>query len=76
MKILDITEANASLVEYIKSLSEEAIIITNNGEPIAVLVNLENIDLESISLTSNLKFIQMTGHHELDEQDVLSKGYF
>lgn len=39
MKIVDITEANASLADYTESLSGEPVIITNNGEPIAALVN-------------------------------------
>ncbi|BAZ16078.1 hypothetical protein NIES4071_79530 [Calothrix sp. NIES-4071] len=59
MKIVDITEANASLAEYTSGLSGEPVIITNNGEPIAALVNLENVDFETISLSSNPKFIEM-----------------
>lgn len=59
MKIVDITEANASLADYTESLSGEPVIITNNGEPIAALVNLENVDLETVSLSSNPKFIEM-----------------
>jgi prevent-host-death family protein len=59
MKIVDITEANASLAEYTSGLSGEPVIITNNGEPIAALVNLENVDLETISLSTNPKFIEM-----------------
>lgn len=76
MKIVDITEANTFLAEYIKSLSEELIIITNKGEPIAALVNLKNVDLETISHSSNSEFIQMIGYKKLDEQEVLSRGYF
>lgn len=59
MKIVDITEANASLADYTESLSGEPVIITNNGEPIAALVNLENVDLETVSLSTNPKFIEM-----------------
>lgn len=59
MKIVDITEANASLADYTESLSGEPVIITNNGEPIAALINLENVDLETVSLSSNPKFIEM-----------------
>lgn len=59
MKIVDITEANASLADYTEGLSGEPVIITNNGEPIAALVNLENVDLETISLSTNPKFIEM-----------------
>lgn len=50
MKIVEIAEARGTLAEYTSSLSEEPVIITNNGEPIAALVNLENVDLETVSL--------------------------
>lgn len=59
MKIIDIAEANASLADYTSGLSEEPVIITSNGEPIAALVNLENVDFETISLNTNPKFIEM-----------------
>lgn len=59
MKIVDITEANASLAEYTSGLSEEPVIITDNGEPIAALFNLENVDFETISLSTNPKFIEL-----------------
>lgn len=49
MKIIEITEANATLAEYTSSLSEAPVIITSNGQPIAALVTLENVDLETIS---------------------------
>lgn len=59
MKIVEIAEASATLAEYTSSLTEEPIIITNNGQPIAALVTLENIDFETIALSSNPKFIEM-----------------
>ncbi len=59
MKIVEIAEARGTLAEYTSSLSEEPVIITSNGEPIAALVNIENADLETISLSTNPKFIQL-----------------
>lgn len=59
MKIVDIAEATATLAEYTTDLSEEPIVITNNGKPIAALITLENVDLETISLSSNPKFIEL-----------------
>lgn len=59
MKIVEIAQARGTLAEYTSSLSEEPVIITRNGEPIAALINLENVDLETISLSSNPKFIQL-----------------
>lgn len=59
MKIVEIAEAMGTLAEYTSSLSEEPVIITSNGEPIAALINIENVDLETISLSTNPKFIQL-----------------
>jgi antitoxin (DNA-binding transcriptional repressor) of toxin-antitoxin stability system len=58
MKIVEIAEANATLAEYTSAL-EEPVIITENGQPIAALVTLENVDLETISLSTNPKFLEM-----------------
>lgn len=59
MKIVEITEANSTLAEYTSGLTEEAVIITDNGQPIAALVTLENVDMETISLSTNPKFIEL-----------------
>jgi prevent-host-death family protein len=59
MKIIEIAEANATLAEYASGLSEEPVIITSNGQPIAALVTLENVDFETIALSSNPKFIEL-----------------
>lgn len=57
MKIVEIAEANSTLAEYTSGLTEEPIIIVSNGQPVAVLVALENVDLETISLSTNPKFL-------------------
>ncbi len=59
MKIVEIAEANAALAEYTADLAEEPVIITSNGQPIAALVTLENVDMETISLSTNPKFIEL-----------------
>ncbi|MBW4634688.1 MAG: hypothetical protein KME30_23100 [Iphinoe sp. HA4291-MV1] len=37
----------------------QPVIITSNGQPIAALITLENADLETVSLSSNPKFIEL-----------------
>jgi prevent-host-death family protein len=59
MKIIEIAEANETLAEYASGLTEEPVIITSNGQPIAALVTLENVDMETISLSMNPKFIEL-----------------
>lgn len=59
MKMIDIAQASATLAEYTSNLTEEPVVITNDGQPIAALVTLENVDLETISLSTNPKFIAL-----------------
>lgn len=59
MKIIEIEEIQAMLTEYASNLTQEPIIITSNGQPIAALVTLESIDIETISLSTNPKFIEL-----------------
>ncbi len=59
MKIVEIAEATATLAEYASGLTEEPVIIISNGQPIAALVTLENVDMETISLSSNPKFMAL-----------------
>lgn len=61
MKIVEIAEANETLAKYASDLTEEPVIITSNGQPIAALVTLENVDvdIETISLSTNPKFMAL-----------------
>jgi antitoxin (DNA-binding transcriptional repressor) of toxin-antitoxin stability system len=59
MKIIEIAEANETLAKYASDLAEEPVIITSNGQPIAALVTLENVDMETISLSTNPRFIEL-----------------
>ncbi len=59
MKILEIAEALAPLADYTSDLATEPVIITRNGQAIAALITLENVDLETISLSTNPKFIEL-----------------
>jgi hypothetical protein len=59
MRTIEISEATAPLAEYAKELGEEPIILTKNGNPTAALVEIENADLETVSLSNNPKFIAL-----------------
>lgn len=62
MKIVEIAEATATLAEYTSELLDEPVIITSKGQPIAALITLENVDFETISLSSNPQFIELIEH--------------
>jgi hypothetical protein len=57
MKTLEITEAPAPLLDYVRSLGEEPVALTVGKKPIAVLLPVQNADLETVSLSLNPKFL-------------------
>lgn len=61
MKIIEKADATASLSDYASGLKKEPVILTSNGKPIAALVSLENTDMETATLCTNPKFIELIG---------------
>jgi len=59
MKTLAISKATKSLSEYTKKLKDELLILTSNGRPVAAIVSLTNVDLESLSLCTNPDFMEI-----------------
>lgn len=60
LKTLEIAEAQCSLATYARRLRKEAVILTDRGKPLMVLVPLERgADVESVSLSMNPEFIAM-----------------
>jgi prevent-host-death family protein len=58
MKVIRIEDAKKSLGEY-AAASKEAVVVTSNGKPIAALMPLEDADMETISLSTNPKFMRI-----------------
>ena len=59
MKVLDKSDATAPLADYAADIDKEPVVITSDGKPIAALVSIENADLETISLSTNPKFLEL-----------------
>ena len=59
MKLLDIHQATGSLGEYAHTVAAEPVVVTENGEPVAVLISLAHTDLETLSLSMNPRFIEL-----------------
>lgn len=59
MRVIEKTEATASLAEYTTGVKKEPVIVTRKGKPIAALVSIENADLETVSLSTNRKFLEL-----------------
>ena len=59
MKTLELDEATASLAEYAREMNEEPVIITVDGKPVAALVPIGDADLETVSLSTDPRFIAL-----------------
>ncbi|RME59026.1 MAG: type II toxin-antitoxin system prevent-host-death family antitoxin [Caldilineae bacterium] len=59
MKTLEMSQATQSLAEYAREVDKEPVVLTVEGRPIAVLVALENADLETVSLSTNPQFLAL-----------------
>jgi len=57
VRMLDISKATQPLAEYAKELDAGPIVVTVEGQPVAVVVAIENADLETISLSTNAQFL-------------------
>ena len=57
VKTLDLSEATDPLANYIRQARHETTVVTEQGTPIAVVVSIENADLETISLSQNPQFL-------------------
>lgn len=59
MKTVEITDARKGLGEYAAHIAEDAVVVTDHGRPVAALVSVENADMETVSLSTNPRFIQL-----------------
>lgn len=59
MKQLTLEQLSEQLQDYVRSAQAEQILITDNGKPIALLLGLENADLEQFNLQLSTQFWEM-----------------
>jgi antitoxin (DNA-binding transcriptional repressor) of toxin-antitoxin stability system len=59
MKLVDKKKATATLAAYAEELASGPIVLTERGKPVAALVALENVDLETVSLSTNPRFMEL-----------------
>ena len=59
MKVVEQADATGTLAEYAAEIELGPVIVTMKGEPIAVLVRIENTDLETASLSNNPEFLKL-----------------
>lgn len=56
---LDIAEATESLAEYAQKADEGPLVVTKGGQPIALVVRVENADLETVALSNHPEFLNI-----------------
>ena len=59
VKSVEVIEAQESLARYVGQAAAGPIVLMSDGRPVAALVSLKNVDLESFLLSSNPKFISI-----------------
>lgn len=57
MKTIEVTTTSKPLSEYIKELNDEIVILTSHKKPVAAIISLEKIDMESLSLSTDPEFL-------------------
>jgi antitoxin (DNA-binding transcriptional repressor) of toxin-antitoxin stability system len=57
---VDVANATESLASYIrKAAGSGPVVVTNEGQPVAALVLLEDTDLESVALSTDPEFLAL-----------------
>jgi prevent-host-death family protein len=59
MKVVEKVDATATLAAYAEEVGTGPVVVTDQGKPVAVLVPIENADLETVALSTNRKFIEL-----------------
>jgi len=59
MKIVEMDKATMSVGDCARVARQGPLVVTDHGKPVAVLLPLENTDLETASLSSNPRFLKL-----------------
>lgn len=59
MKTIELSDATGSLADYARDIGREPAILTVDGSPVAALIPLENVDVETVRLSMHPQFIDL-----------------
>jgi hypothetical protein len=59
MKLVEKTDATDTLAQYATNIQNGPVVIMDQGCPIAALIPIENADLETVTLSTNQKFLDL-----------------
>lgn len=57
MKTLAVERATAPLSEYVRAVAKGPLLLTVRGRPVAALLDVRDVDTESLSLANNPRFV-------------------
>jgi antitoxin (DNA-binding transcriptional repressor) of toxin-antitoxin stability system len=57
MKTLNIKDISPALLELVRTLGEDPVVLLHRGKPVAALLPVSNADLETVSLSLNPQFL-------------------
>ncbi len=57
MRTVEVSQAKDPLGQSVRELGSEPLVVTEEGTPIAALVPIDELDLESLALSTNPKFL-------------------
>jgi prevent-host-death family protein len=59
VKTIDIEKATGPLKDYAAAAQQEVVVVTRKGKPVAAVVPLDDADYESLSLSTNPRFVEI-----------------
>lgn len=62
MKRVALTDATRALADYVRETRQETLVVTRRGKPMAAVVPLRGVDLESLAVSTNPDFIALIAH--------------
>ncbi len=69
MKTLEMTDTTAPLVKYARSPRGGPIIVTREGRPVAMLLAIDDFDLENWALSNDPKFLAIIARSRAQLKD-------
>jgi PHD/YefM family antitoxin component YafN of YafNO toxin-antitoxin module len=61
-RTVEMSEATQTLAESAEQAEKGPIIVTRQGRPIAIMIAVENADVESLTLSQNPQFLALIEH--------------
>lgn len=59
MNVIEKQDAKKTLAEYASQIENGPLVVTSKGKPVAVLMPIENTDLETVALSTNRQFLDL-----------------